>query len=79
MSELGVPVVATVIGEAFGGALALGVANRVMMLEYATYSVISPEGCASDLVEGRQSGVRAAAEELKITAADCSASELSMP
>src|SRR5687768_14694142 len=50
MSELHVPVIATVIGEGgSGGALALGVANRVLMLEYATYSVITPEGCASIL------------------------------
>lgn len=50
MSRLNVPVVATVIGEGgSGGALALGVADRVLMLEYATYSVITPEGCASIL------------------------------
>lgn len=70
MSRLGVPVIATVIGEGgSGGALALGVANRVLMLEYATYSVISPEGCASILWKD---GSRAptAAEELKITASD---------
>jgi acetyl-CoA carboxylase carboxyl transferase subunit alpha len=45
-----VPIVATIIGEGgSGGALALGVANRVLVLEYGTYSVISPEGCASIL------------------------------
>jgi len=50
MSSLRVPVVATVIGEGgSGGALALGVANRVLMFEFATYSVITPEGCASIL------------------------------
>jgi acetyl-CoA carboxylase carboxyl transferase subunit alpha len=73
MSELRVPVIATVIGEGgSGGALALGVANRVLMLEYATYSVfsvITPEGCASILW---RDGARApeAAEQLKLLAAD---------
>jgi acetyl-CoA carboxylase carboxyl transferase subunit alpha len=70
MSQLGVPVIATVIGEGgSGGALALGVANRVMMLEFATYSVITPEGCASILW---RDGARAseAAGQLKLLAAD---------
>ena len=50
MSQLRVPIVATVIGEGgSGGALAIGVADTMLMLEYATYSVISPEGCASIL------------------------------
>ncbi len=50
MSELRIPVVCTVIGEGgSGGALAIGVGDRVNMLEYSTYSVISPEGCASIL------------------------------
>jgi acetyl-CoA carboxylase carboxyl transferase subunit alpha len=50
MSRARVPIVATIIGEGgSGGALALGVANRVLVLEYGTYSVISPEGCASIL------------------------------
>ncbi len=50
MSTLRVPVIATVIGEGgSGGALALGVADKVLMLEFATYSVISPEGCAAIL------------------------------
>lgn len=50
MSNLKVPVICTVIGEGgSGGALAIGVGDRVMMLEYSTYSVISPEGCASIL------------------------------
>ena len=70
MSRLEVPVIATVIGEGgSGGALALGVANRVLMLEFATYSVISPEGCASILwKDGSKAPI--AATELKITAAD---------
>ncbi len=50
MSALHTPIVATVIGEGgSGGALAISVADKLMMLEYATYSVISPEGCASIL------------------------------
>ncbi len=68
MARLRVPVVATVIGEGgSGGALALGVANRVLILEYGTYSVISPEGCASILWKD---GTRAAeaAEALRLTA-----------
>ncbi len=72
MSQLGVPVIATVIGEGgSGGALALGVANRVLMLEFATYSVITPEGCASILW---RDGARApeAAGQLKLLATDAS-------
>ncbi len=50
MAALATPVIATVIGEGgSGGALAIGVADRVLMLEYSTYAVISPEGCASIL------------------------------
>lgn len=50
MAELETPIVSTVIGEGgSGGALAIGVCDRLLMLEYATYSVISPEGCASIL------------------------------
>lgn len=50
MAELAVPIVAIVIGEGgSGGALAIGVCDRLLMLEFATYSVISPEGCASIL------------------------------
>jgi acetyl-CoA carboxylase carboxyl transferase subunit alpha len=70
MSQLKVPVIATVIGEGgSGGALALGVANRVLMLEFATYSVITPEGCASILW---RDGTRApdAAAQLKLLAGD---------
>lgn len=70
MSRLGVPVIATVIGEGgSGGALGLGVANRVLMLEFATYSVITPEGCASILW---RDGTRAAdaAQQLKLLAND---------
>jgi acetyl-CoA carboxylase carboxyl transferase subunit alpha len=70
MSGLRVPIVATVIGEGgSGGALAMGVANRVLMLEYATYSVITPEGCASILW---RDGTRSAeaAEQLRLLAND---------
>jgi acetyl-CoA carboxylase carboxyl transferase subunit alpha len=70
MSLLKVPIIAVVIGEGgSGGALALGVADRVLMLEHATYSVISPEGCAAILWNN---GAKAseAAELLKITAQD---------
>jgi len=50
MSELQTPIISTVIGEGgSGGALAIGVADHLLMLEYSTYSVISPEGCASIL------------------------------
>jgi acetyl-CoA carboxylase carboxyl transferase subunit alpha len=68
MSRLKRPVIATVIGEGgSGGALALGVANRVLMLEFSTYSVITPEGCASILW---RDGTRApdAAAQLKLLA-----------
>jgi acetyl-CoA carboxylase carboxyl transferase subunit alpha len=71
MSRLKVPVVALVTGEGgSGGALAIGVANRVVMLENSVYSVISPEGCAAILWRDRAEGPRAA-EALRITAADC--------
>ncbi|MDQ3034877.1 MAG: acetyl-CoA carboxylase carboxyltransferase subunit alpha [Myxococcota bacterium] len=64
MSRLRVPVIATVIGEGgSGGALALGVANRVLMLQFATYSVITPEGCASILW---RDGSRAAEAALQL-------------
>lgn len=70
MSQLRVPIIATVIGEGgSGGALGLGVANRVLMLEYATYSVITPEGCASIL--WRDSALAPeAAEQLKLLSRD---------
>jgi acetyl-CoA carboxylase carboxyl transferase subunit alpha len=71
MSRLRVPVVCIVIGEGgSGGALAVGVGNRVLMLENSIYSVISPEGCAAILWRDRAEGPRAAAA-LRITAQDC--------
>lgn len=73
MSALQVPVIATVIGEGgSGGALALGVADRVLMLENAVYSVISVEGCAAILwKDGKSPETREkAAQALKITAQD---------
>ncbi|MBX3272596.1 MAG: acetyl-CoA carboxylase carboxyltransferase subunit alpha [Sandaracinaceae bacterium] len=70
MSGLGVPIIASVIGEGgSGGALALGVANTVLMLEFATYSVITPEGCASILWHDGGLAPRAA-EQLKLLATD---------
>jgi len=63
-----VPIIATVIGEGgSGGALGIGVADRVMILENAYYSVISPEGCAAILWKDRAAAAKAA-EALKITA-----------
>lgn len=68
MSRLRVPIVATVIGEGgSGGALALGLADRVLMLQYSTYSVITPEGCASILWRDGARGPDAA-EQLKLLA-----------
>lgn len=70
MSRLGVPVIAIVIGEGgSGGALGMGIANRVYMLENAYYSVITPESCAAIIY--RDSGKAAeAARALKLTAPD---------
>jgi acetyl-CoA carboxylase carboxyl transferase subunit alpha len=61
MADLRTPIIATVIGEGgSGGALAIGVADRLMMLEYSTYSVISPEGCASILWKSAEMAEKAA-------------------
>ncbi|WP_342345530.1 acetyl-CoA carboxylase carboxyltransferase subunit alpha [Pseudoxanthomonas helianthi] len=68
MAELKVPVICTVIGEGgSGGALAIGVGDRTVMLEYSTYSVISPEGCASILWKDAGKA-KDAAEQLGLTA-----------
>jgi acetyl-CoA carboxylase carboxyl transferase subunit alpha len=70
MSRLRVPAVSVVIGEGgSGGALALGVANRVLILEHAIYSVISPESCAAIRWRDAAEAPRAA-EALKLTAGD---------
>jgi len=70
MAQLKTPIISTVIGEGgSGGALAIGVGDRLMMLQYATYSVISPEGCASILWKSAEKA-KDAAEALKLTAQD---------
>jgi acetyl-CoA carboxylase carboxyl transferase subunit alpha len=67
MAELEVPVICTVIGEGgSGGALAIGVGDRINMLQYSTYSVISPEGCASILWKSAEKAADAA-EAMGIT------------
>lgn len=68
MSTLKVPIICTVIGEGgSGGALAIGVGDRLLMLQYSTYSVISPEGCASILWKSGDKATQAA-EAMGITA-----------
>ncbi len=70
MSRLTVPIISTVIGEGgSGGALALGVSDRILMLEHSVYSVISPEGCAAILWDN-PAKVPDAAAALKMTAQD---------
>ncbi len=70
MAMLKVPVITTVTGEGgSGGALAIAVGNRVMMMEYSVYAVISPEGCAAILWNDGAKGPQAA-EALKLTAQD---------
>lgn len=67
MSKLRVPIICTVIGEGCsGGALAIGVGDRTLMLQYAYYSVISPEGCASILWKSAEKAAEAA-EALNLT------------
>lgn len=68
MSQLEVPIITTIIGEGgSGGALAIAVADQVLMLQYSTYSVISPEGCASILWKSADKAPEAA-EALGLTA-----------
>jgi acetyl-CoA carboxylase carboxyl transferase subunit alpha len=68
MAELETPIISVVIGEGgSGGALAIGVGDRLLMLQYAVYSVISPEGCASILWKSAEKA-REAAEAMRITA-----------
>ncbi len=71
MSDLQTPIIAVVIGEGgSGGALALGVADRILMLEHAIYSVISPEGAAA-IIYRDASRAEDVAPALKLTAQDC--------
>jgi acetyl-CoA carboxylase carboxyl transferase subunit alpha len=68
MSQLKVPIICTVIGEGgSGGALAIGVGDRTNMLQYSTYSVITPEGCASILWKSAERA-KDAADALSLTA-----------
>src|SRR3989338_933393 len=68
LSKLQTPIICTVIGEGgSGGALALGVGDRVFMLQYSIYATISPEGCASILWRS-QDKVEEAAEAMQLTA-----------
>ena len=71
MFSLGVPVISMVIGEGgSGGALAIGVGNRILMLENANYAVISPEGCAAILWRNDPKGPALAADALKLISYD---------
>jgi acetyl-CoA carboxylase carboxyl transferase subunit alpha len=72
MASLSVPIIVSIIGEGgSGGALALGVGDRILMLEYSCYSVITPEGCASILYRQKTAeSVARAADALKLTAKD---------
>jgi acetyl-CoA carboxylase carboxyl transferase subunit alpha len=70
MAGLPTPIICVVTGEGgSGGALAIGVGNRVLMLEYSIYSVISPEGCAA-ILWGEASKAPEAAESMRVTAPD---------
>jgi acetyl-CoA carboxylase carboxyl transferase subunit alpha len=76
MAKLGVPILVTVTGEGgSGGALAIGLGNRINMLEFSTYSVISPEGCAAILWRDAARN-REAASAMKITAPDLLAMQI---
>jgi acetyl-CoA carboxylase carboxyl transferase subunit alpha len=71
MVMLRTPIITIVIGEGgSGGALAIGVGDRILMLEHSVYSVISPEGCAAILWKDGEKGKEVAAESLKLTAPD---------
>ncbi|MBT7354447.1 MAG: acetyl-CoA carboxylase carboxyltransferase subunit alpha [Acidiferrobacteraceae bacterium] len=76
MADLPVPIISVVIGEGgSGGALAIGVCDRLVMLEYATYSVISPEGCAAILWKSTQKA-QVAAEAMKLTSSGLKTNKL---
>lgn len=71
MAMLRTPILTLVIGEGgSGGALAIGVGDRILMLEYSIYSVISPEGCAAILWKDGEKGKAVAADSLRLTARD---------
>jgi acetyl-CoA carboxylase carboxyl transferase subunit alpha len=71
MFSLNVPIISIVIGEGgSGGALAIGVGNRILMLENANYSIITPEGCAAILWRDDPKGVAMAADAMKLTSYD---------
>ena len=73
MARLRTPILAVVTGEGgSGGALGIGIADIVLMLEHSVYSVISPEGCAAILWKD-QAKAKEAAEAMRVTAADCKA------
>ena len=76
MAELKVPIISIVIGEgSSGGALAIGVANKILMLENAIYSILSPEGFASILYKD-STKAKEAAENMKATAQDLKSLEV---
>jgi acetyl-CoA carboxylase carboxyl transferase subunit alpha len=76
MATLDTPIVSVVIGEGgSGGALAIGVCDRLIMLEYSTYSVISPEGCAAILWKSAEKAA-VAAEAMGVTTAELSKLDL---
>ena len=76
MADLPVPIISVVIGEGgSGGALAIGVCDRLVMLEYAIYSVISPEGCASILWKSAEKA-QVAAEAMQLTSSGLKANNL---
>jgi acetyl-CoA carboxylase carboxyl transferase subunit alpha len=71
MATLRTPIITVVIGEGgSGGALAIGMGDRILMLQYSVYSVISPEGCAAILWKDGEKGKKIAADALKVTAPD---------
>jgi acetyl-CoA carboxylase carboxyl transferase subunit alpha len=71
MAMLRVPIVVIIIGEGgSGGALAIGVGDRILMLEYSVYSVITPEACSAILWKDSEKGKVLAAESLKLTSND---------
>lgn len=76
MSNLNVPIICVVIGEgSSGGALALGVSDKIIMLENAVYSILSPEGFASILYKDASKN-KEAAEAMKLTAKDLKSLEV---